>query len=293
MKDILQDCAAILVNYRQCALTEQAVASLRRADGFARLSVYIVDNDSGDGSCERLKSSCPDCTVLASGANLGFAGGNNVGIRHALAAGAKWVLLLNNDAEVAPGFLAPLMEAVADGRSLATPRIFCGAAPRRIWYGGGFVDRIRGGFYHETDAARAEVARDVDFASACCLLLPAVFFCELGLLDESFFLYYEDAELCLRARAAGYRIRYVPRAVVHHHVGAATGGEESAISVYYGTRNRLTLLSRGRFPLCAKIFVVVSRLVKIACSPFRRARWKALCAICDWLRGRMGRKEGL
>ena len=119
----MRDCAVILVNYRQPALTEQTVASLRKADGFVRLAVYVIDNGSGDGSYERLRKSCADCIVLSTGSNLGFSGGNNVGVRAALESGVKWVLLLNNDTEVEPKFLEPLMSAVSDGRSLATARM--------------------------------------------------------------------------------------------------------------------------------------------------------------------------
>lgn len=289
----MRDCAVILVNYRQPALTEQTVASLRKADGFVRLAVYVIDNGSGDGSYERLRKSCADCIVLSTGSNLGFSGGNNVGVRAALESGVKWVLLLNNDTEVEPKFLEPLMSAVSDGRSLATARIVYASDPKRLWYGGGFIDRRRGGFYHETDDALATVPRPVEFASGCCLLMPAEFLTKHGLLDESYFLYYEDAELCLRAAECGYVIRYVPQSVVRHHVSASTGGEESDLSVYYGTRNRLMLLSRAGFPLRAKIFVVVSRLVKIVRAPFRRSLWQAVPGVGDWLRGRTGRKEAL
>lgn len=288
-----REIGVVVVNYRQPALTEAAVDSLRRTPEWGRLAVYVVDNGSGDGSDGRLAASCADCTVIPSAANLGFSGGNNLGIRRALEDGVRWILLLNNDAEAEPEFLAPLMAAVADGRSLAAPKIVFASDPSRVWYGGGHVDRNRGGFYHETEAARADEPREVGFASGCCLLLPAAFFADCGFLDESFFLYYEDAELCLRAAHAGYRIRYEPRSVVRHRVSASTGGEESPLAVYYGTRNRLALLFRHGFPGRAKAFVVVSRLLKILFAPGRPARWQALPGIRDGLRGRMGRREGL
>lgn len=288
-----KDCAVVLVNYRQPALTEAAVASLRSSREWPRLAVYVVDNASDDGSFERLRASCADCTVMATGTNLGFSGGNNVAIRRALEEGAEWILLLNNDAEAEPDFLAPLLSAAAAGRVVATPKIVHASDPGRVWYGGGHVDRARGGFYHETDAGTADRARDVSFASGCCLLLPAAFFRECGFLEEAYFLYYEDAELCLRAAEKGYRIRYVPESVVRHHVSVSTGGGESRLSVYYGTRNRLDVLRRHGFPFRAKAFVVLGRLAKIAAAPFRGARWLALPGIVDGLAGRLGRREGL
>lgn len=289
----MQMVAVILVNYHQPALTEAAVGSLRDCGDFGAMSVVVVDNGSADGSAGRLRASCPDCTVLDAGGNLGFAGGCNVGIRHALDAGARWILLLNNDTEVEPGFLSRLLAAAADGRTLATPKIVHADDPSRIWYGGGHVAPARGGFYHETDPARADLARDVTFASGCCLLLPAAFFRECGAMEESYFLYYEDAELCVRARKAGWRIRYEPAAVVRHRVSASTGGSDSKLSVYYGTRNRLALLSRHGFPCRAKAFVVATRLLKLVLAPVRPGVLSACAGIADWLRGRMGERKGL
>ncbi|MCQ2390809.1 MAG: glycosyltransferase [Kiritimatiellae bacterium] len=284
MSDNMLDCAVIIVNYRQPVLTEQTVASLRKADGFARLAVYVVDNGSNDGSYERLQTSCADCFIFSGGANLGFSGGNNVGIRAALAAGAKWVLLLNNDTEVEPGFLVPLLDAAKDGRTIVTPKIVYADDPTKVWYAGGYVRRCRGGFYHVTEQEGEERPKEVSFASGCCMLIPATFFRECGLLDESFFLYYEDAELCLRASRNGYRIWYVPQSVIRHKVSASTGGEDSPLAVYYGTRNRLELLRRYRFPWYATLFVMVTRLVKCVASPHRLRR---IAGLVDYLRGHM------
>ena len=283
---------AIIVNYRQPALTEEAVASLESQCGESPVSVVVVDNGSADGSLERLRKSCSACMVLDAGGNLGFSGGNNVGIRYALEHGAEYILLLNNDAAVERGAVEALL-AAAGPRTIAAPKIVYDSDPSRVWYGGGHVSRRRGGFYHDTDAASADFARDVDFASGCCVLVPTAFFQECGLLDERFFLYCEDAELCLRATRAGYRIRYEPRAVVRHKVSASTGGECSPISVYYGTRNRLMLLSQYRFPVAAFAYVLATRLVKLLSFPIHPAERYVLPGILDWLAGRTGRKEKL
>lgn len=284
--------SAIIVNYRQPALTEEAVASLRDSSEGDSVSIVVVDNGSADGSLERLKESCAGCTVLDAGGNLGFSGGNNVGIRYALGHGAEYILLLNNDATAESGAVEALL-AAAGPKTIAAPKIVFASDPSRVWYGGGHVSRMRGGFYHDIDATSADTAREVDFASGCCMLLPAAFFRECGLMDERFFLYCEDAELCLRAVRAGYRIRYEPRAVVRHKVSASTGGERSPASVYYGTRNRLKLLSQYRFPFVAFVYVVLTRLVKLLLSPFHSAERYVLSGIIDWLAGRTGRKEGL
>ena len=279
--------SVVLVNYRQAALTEAAVSSLRKNSSGTAIQIIVVDNASGDGSVERLRASCADCVVLDAGMNRGFSAGSNIGIRRALSDGAEAVLLLNNDTEVEPCFLSPLVDAVRDGRTIATPKIVFADAPDRVWYGGGHIDRKRGGFYHETETKDADEPRDVTFASGCCLLLPASFFDRCGLLDESFFLYYEDAELCLRAQKAGFRIRYEPRSIVRHKIGASTGGERSPLAVYYGTRNRLEVLRRFDFPKRAFAYVIASRLARVVSAPHR---WARLTGILDYFRGRLSNR---
>lgn len=276
--------SVVIVNYRQAALTEAAVSSLRKNSSGAGIQIIVVDNASGDGSVERLRASCADCVVLDAGRNRGFSAGSNIGIRRALSDGAEAVLLLNNDTEVEPGFFSPLVDAVSDGRTLVTPKIVFADAPDHVWYGGGHIDRKRGGFYHETKAKAADEPRDVTFASGCCMLVPSPFFAECGLLDESYFLYYEDAELCMRALSHGYRIRYVPSSVVRHKVGASTGGESSPLAAYYGTRNRLEVMRRYGFPTRAFAFVLASRVVKVVQCTHGFARLKG---ILDFFRGRM------
>jgi len=276
--------SAVLVNYRQPALTEQAVRSLRRAAEPDTLQVIVVDNCSGDGSVARLRQCGEDVVVLEAASNRGFSAGCNIGIRHALSCDAEAVLLINNDTEVEAGFLEPLVESMRRERTISVPKITFADDPSRIWYGGGHVDRRRGGFYHDTDACMADTPRDVDFASGCCMLVPSSFFVECGLMDESYFLYYEDAELCMRARSHGYSICYVPSSIVRHKVGASTGGESSPLAAYYGTRNRLEVLRRYGFPIRAFLFVLASRFAKVVLCPCRLAR---LRGILDFFRGRM------
>ena len=113
----------IIVNYRAARMTAEAVESLRECPEFAEATVVIVDNGSGDGSLEALRRDCADCVILDAGANLGFSGGNNIGIRYALSHGAKWILLLNNDTLVRSDFIAPLLRAASTNTSLAAPQI--------------------------------------------------------------------------------------------------------------------------------------------------------------------------
>ena len=281
---------AVIVNYRSASLTAEAVASLGGCHGTFPIKVVVVDNGSGEAELRRLRESCPSCDILPAGRNLGFGGGCNRGIRHALDQGADFVLLLNNDAEVNVGFLEPLVKAVEDGGTVATPKIV--DVNGRVWYGGGFVDFHRGGFYHETGPDRAEMGREVSFASGCCLLVPRQVFETIGLFAEDYFLYYEDAEFCMRLRAAGVRIRYVPESVIRHKV-SSTVGKSSKLTIYYGTRNRLMLLSRFGFPKRAFAYVIATRILRMIVSFWHVAAWYVVPGIVDWLRGRSGWREGL
>lgn len=281
----------VIVNYHAPRLTARAVASLRLCQSTS-LEIVVVDNESSSGSLERLKSECQGCVVLPTDGNCGFGGGNNVGIRYALSHGAEWVLLLNNDTEVRPDFLAPLLKAAEDGKTIAAPKILYADNPDRVWYGGGHVDFSRGGFYHETDEPRSSEDRYVTFASGCCMLCPADLLRTLGGMDEDYFLYYEDAAFCLKAANAGYRIRYVPESVVLHKVSATTGAA-SKLTAYYGTRNRLMLLSRFSFPRRAFAYVLATRALRLLFSIASRGAWYAFPGVVDWLRGRMGCRAGL
>ena len=283
--------SVVIVNYRNPTLTAETVASLRHCPQFGSLAVRIVDNGSADGSLDQLKEKCADCEILDAGSNVGFAGGCNVGIRRALEEGDERILLLNNDTEVASDFLTALLKQ-ADDRTLTTPRIVHADNPARVWYGGGFVSRLRGGFYHTTDAVRSSQPHDVTFASGCCLLVPASFFRTCGLMREDFFLYYEDAELCLRAAANGFRIRYVPESVVRHKVSSTTG-VDSPLTAYYGTRNRLRLMADWKFSLTAFAYVVGTRLVKAVTARPSASRRAIVRGLFDFFRGQSGREVTL
>lgn len=283
--------SVVIVNYRNPTLTAETVASLRHCPQFGSLAVRIVDNGSGGRSLDQLKEKCADCEILDAGSNMGFAGGCNVGIRRALEEGDERILLLNNDTEVASDFLTALLKQ-ADDRTLTTPRIVHADNPARVWYGGGFVSRLRGGFYHTTDAVRSGQPHDVTFASGCCLLVPASFFRTCGLMREDFFLYYEDAELCLRAAANGFRIRYVPESVVRHKVSSTTGAD-SPLTAYYGTRNRLRLMADWKFSPMAFAYVIGTRLVKAVTARPAASRRAIVRGLFDFLHGQSGREVSL
>jgi hypothetical protein len=200
----------------------------------------VVDNGSTDGSVEALRARGVE--LVENGRNLGFAGGMNVGVRRALEHGATHVLTLNNDVEVEPGFLAPLLAA----GDVACPQILFGDG-RRVWYAGARWDPRAG--YHGRNVGYGEPPLsgppyETDRACGGALLASREAWERVGLFDEELFAYAEDTDWSLRARGLGYRILVVPASVVRHKVSASTGGESSPASIYFSLRNSLRVSER-------------------------------------------------
>ncbi|HEX9021119.1 MAG TPA: glycosyltransferase family 2 protein, partial [Nitrospirota bacterium] len=218
------------------------VASCRKLT-YDNVRVMVIDNGSSDNSEKILRRSLPDIEVIQSGSNLGFAGGNNVGIRLALERGAEYIWLLNNDAVVDPAALSALVETAESDASIGIvgSKIFFFSPPRRIWFAGGFWKygklffTIRG---EEEDRGQYDRLEAVDFITGCSLLIRAETVRQIGLLDEKYFLYWEDAEWNARAGEHGWAIRFEPRSKVWHKVSSSFNPETDAQAYYY-LRNKL------------------------------------------------------
>lgn len=242
----------ILLNWNGYTDTAECVWSLCRIT-YPFFVVVIVDNGSGDNSVARLREEFTDIILLENKENLGFAGGNNVGIRYALENGADYVLLLNNDTVVEEGFLDVLVRVAESGSSekvgIVGPKIYSGLPGSTVlWEAGGGIDWRIGKAYHngfeETDRGQWDGVRDVDYVSGCAMLIKRDVLEKVGLLDERFFLYYEETDFCARAREEGYRVVFVPEARIWHKVSNTTGGAYGPVLTYYMTRNRLLFMQR-------------------------------------------------
>jgi len=274
-----------------------------------QLRVIVVDNGSTDDSVPRIRAAYPDMELIETGENLGYAGGNNVGIRHALAAGADAVCILNNDVVVEPDFLAPLLAALHSHPDVgvATPLVAeHSAAGDHVWALGSAVDwrtaavtRQRAG--SAVDPWRAYAPFEVEIASGAAMLIKTEVFQRVGLLDESFFLYYEETDWCLEVQKAGYRILAVPSSVVWHKASATLGASSPVID-YYMLRNHLRLIGRhwrGPRRLYLLLHTAARNLATVAAytmkshhgqrTPHRNAR---LYALRDALLGRWGKMGG-
>jgi GT2 family glycosyltransferase len=229
----------IILNWNGRDMTLQCLDSLR-AVTYPGRHILVVDNGSTDGSVGAFRDRHPDITVLPLPENRRFAGGNNAGMRHALAHGADLLLLLNNDTTVDPGFLLPMVKRIASDSSagIIAPKILYHAEPDLLWYAGGAISFWTGTMKHtgirEHDRGQHDIPGKTGYATGCCLLVRKELVERIGMLDESYTMYTEDADWCMRARQAGYSILYEPRARIWHKVSVSAGGHLS----WYKLRNK-------------------------------------------------------
>jgi hypothetical protein len=240
----------VILNWNGRDDTLACLASLQDVR-YPNFRAVVVDNGSSDDSVPAIRSAFPDVEVIETGRNLGFAGGNNVGIRRALELGADYVLLLNNDTEVDPGILDAFVAAAArfPDAGVFSGKIYFHSDPQRIWYAGARwndeasrFDQIGEGVLDDGQAFSA--AGETAYACGCAFFLPAARLREVGLLDEQFFLYFEETDWCYRANAAGHPSIFVSEAKLWHKVSMSFGGERSPLALYFITRNRLLWASR-------------------------------------------------
>lgn len=250
--------AVILVNWNGKKDTLACLASLKRVPMGQRVnvSVIVVDNGSTDDSVAAIKKNFSDVEVLETGRNLGFAGGNNVGVRRAIEDGADFVWLLNNDTTAGKNALTALIDVFADRRvGIAGSKIYFAPGNefhkeryqkqeqgKVLWYTGGLIDWQNMYASHrgvdEVDKGQYDEVVETSFVTGCSMMVRKEVLEKIGLLDEKFFAYLEDLDFCLRAKRMGYRLLYVPQSVIWHK-NAGSSGVGSDTHQYYMTRNRL------------------------------------------------------
>lgn len=239
----------ILVNWNGKDDTLECLASLHQQT-YPNRRILVVDNGSTDGSVEAIRAQYPEVTILALSENRRFAGGNNIGIRRALEAGAEYVLLLNNDTTADRNMLRVLVGTMRSrpDAGMVAPKIYYYAAPRILWYAGGAMSFWTGTMRHvgirEEDRGQYDGLRETGYASGCCLLVAREVIGRIGLLDEAYFIYAEDADWSLRARRAGYRILFEPGAKIWHKISVSAGGHLSPFKLRHKFMSNLRFFSR-------------------------------------------------
>jgi GT2 family glycosyltransferase len=294
----------IVLNWNGLNDTLDCLKSLDQLD-YQGYEVVVVDNGSVDGSVPVIRERFPSVTIIENDENLGYAGGNNVGLRYAMTQGADYTFLLNNDTVVDPAFLRILVDTAEAEPTvgIAGPTIYYHERPDVIWSAGGAIDWQRGstrmvGLDERDEGQFGREPRTVDFVTGCAMLVRRAALEQVRLLDERFFAYYEETEWCVRASRAGFKIVHAPLAHIWHKISPATQADSPLVH-YYMTRNRLLFLKATRAGLRAWFHTLFTEYLRILIGWSVRPKWRSkkaqrkamIQAIYDAWRGQWGRQS--
>jgi hypothetical protein len=301
---LLKKVFILILNWNSYEDTKKCLDSLKYLD-YSNYEIIVIDNGSRDGSAEKIRKEYNEIKLIKNNANLGFAEGNNVGIRYAMERNADYVYLLNNDTIVDTAVLKELVNAAeSDPKTgMAGSKIYFMDNPDVISFAGGGINWFRGRIYHigedQKDEGQFNKAMEVDYVTGCSLLVKREVIEKVGMMNPEYFRYVEETDWCVRAHRAGYKLIYVPSSILWHKYAASTGGP-SPISEYYDARNSLRFFiinSPGGYKIASVFFFFTARIartVKLIIKYFlgdRRAFRKILAmylGVFDFL----GRKTG-
>ncbi|NBC17963.1 MAG: glycosyltransferase [Bacteroidetes bacterium] len=245
----------VIVTWNALPLLQQCLPSVVATD-YPNLEIILADNASSDGSAEWVEAMHPSVTIVRHPENWAFARGNNAALDHAE---GDYVLLLNNDVEVPPDWLDPLVATMETHPDVGAvqPKLLQHHARSRFEYAGGaggFLDRFgypftRGRLFFtlEEDRGQYDDPRDVFWATGAALLLRRRALDEVGLLDEQFWMHMEEIDLCWRLWRQGWRVRVEPRSTVYH-IGGGSLPQGDPRKTYYNFRNSLLMLYKNLPP---------------------------------------------
>lgn len=278
----MQKVFVIILNFKVKELSLKCMESVKNSS-YKELEIILVDNGSDDRIEEDVKK-IKGVDFIQTGKNLGYSGGNNVGIKKALEKDADYIFILNPDTVVDKDCIRHLVDGIEkNDAGIVGPKIYFEGS-KKIWYAGGIFNRQNVIGKHrgvdQEDNGRYDVPQETDFVTGAAMMVKREVFEKVGLLDERYFLYYEDADFCERAKRAGFKIMYIPNAVVYHE-NAASAGLGSPLQDYYITRNRL-LYAFKFLPLRTKIAVLREALKNLG-NPVRRL------ALWDFVTGNFGK----
>lgn len=279
----------VILNFKVVVETIKCIKSVQ-ASTYPNLQIIVVDNNSGDGLGEKLKV-LKDTYFFQNDKNLGYTGGNNIGIKLALGLGADYVYVLNPDTKIEKDCIENLVKGLEKtGAGIVGPKIyFMGTTHpssrfKTIWHAGGTLDMLNviGGHrgVDEVDKGQYEKQMEVDFVSGAALFIKKEVFEKIGFFDDGYFLYYEDSDFCIRAKGAGFKVVYIPSAVVYHE-NAKSSGLGSPLQDYFLTRNRMIFASKF-LPFRTR-FALFREAVRNIGNPRRRL------ALFDFLIGNFGK----
>lgn len=293
----------IVVHFGSLKKTTHCLESISKIQFLGTVETIVVDNAAKEPATH-LEQKFKNTTVIRVEENTGFSGGNNTGIRFALAEKKPdLIVLLNDDTTVNPDFLTPLWDFMQENPRAAAvnPKIYFtknhefyekSYTPSQrgevLWFAGGWIDWKEVFTWHkgvdEPDLGQHDDAQRIPFATGCCMALRPTALKEVGLLNDDLFLYWEDVELSLRLRKHGYEIWYQPKSVIWHD-NAGSSGSGSKLHEYYQTRNRL-IVGFTYAPFRTKLFLAKHAFMQALSGSLTTKQ-----AILDFVQRRYGKQH--
>lgn len=283
----------IIINYNNYQDTIECIGSLEKIS-YKNFEILIIDNNSSNDSINKIKASFNKYETIQLKDNLGFAGGNNVGIKKAMEDDADFILLLNNDTIVETNFLDEMINSFynnAKNVGIVGPKIYS-YYNKQLSEDTGNIDFFKfttNNNSYNKNKNKYELGQEVNFISGCCMLIKKEVFDTVGFLPEEYFMYYEDTDFCTKALEKEFKILYNPKALIYHKESSSTGGKESPFSIKWNNRNRIIFMHKYKYKvskfsfLCSKLYIYVTRFIRILQYIFKNDKERAY-AIYDGLR---------
>lgn len=291
----------IILHWNNYTDTLSCLASVAELD-YDNYQVVVIDNGSSNNSAAIIADAHPDIKILVAKKNLGYTGGNNMGIEFAIQDGCDFVWLLNDDVTVAPNSLSALVGVAITNPKVGFlgPKVYMHEDRQRFLSCGGIIDN----YWHprllgigELDKGQYDDTSEVDYLSGCALLVSQETIQAIGMLDDDFFAYHEDIEWCYRGKRANLKVVFVPEAKVWHPDTQKRDGN-SPLVTYYISRNSLIFAKKNSLGIKVQMRLLMSYL-RTLLSWTLRPKWRnkhrqrdALWqALLDFARGQFGHKE--
>lgn len=287
----LDKVAVVLVNYNGGKYCQKCIDSIMNQT-YPDIDIIFVDNASVDGSVSLIKKEFCHVKVIALKKNMGFTGGNNIGIKKAIERNADYLLLLNTDTELMDRNLVSRMVEEADENTAVIPAIYSDRQKKAIWYTGGKLDRKNAMFLNTGNYDNVRYPIYVSYMVGCCMFIHKDIFAKVGLFDESFFLYCEDGELSVRMYRAGVKMKYLPDVWVWHKVQFRRSG---SYFIYYFNRNYYYTLDKNKDYFGVTVKESILKDIKLIINNFLGANFYKnkyiMMAIIDYLIKRKGKRK--
>lgn len=237
----------IILNYNETEETLRCIQCVKETD-YVNFKILIVDNNSQDNLEIKIKERFPDVEFIQTGKNLGYAGGNNIGIKYAIEHNAEYICLLNNDIDISPDCFNELIYALGNPKvGISGPAILfwdsdvIHSTGLNICFYKGSAKAIN---YNKLKNMVYEHIVECDYLEGACLMFNSKLIYKIGYFPEVYFLYFEETEWCVKAKKANYKVVCVPKAIVHHK-GSESVDKITGLKMYFQDRNRILFERRN------------------------------------------------